>query len=146
MVRNERAYASKKRQVAIQETFFKLPTSPQEEPCLLGSRCNHCGTVYFPMCNRCTICFAEDMKNIDLSRKGKIYSYTTIYNAPPGYHGPVPYSVAAVELPEGITILSPLSRCDPNILKIGMDVELVLEKQYDDEEGNEVITYKFRPS
>ena len=35
--------------------------------------------------------------------------------------------------------------CDPEAIKIGMDVELVIEKLGEDEQGNEVMTYKFRP-
>ena len=35
--------------------------------------------------------------------------------------------------------------CDLEALKMGMDVELVIEKLHEDEQGNEIITYKFRP-
>lgn len=42
-------------------------------------------------------------------------------------------------------ILSPLTQCDLEELSIDMDVELLLEKLYEDEEGKEVISYKFKP-
>jgi uncharacterized OB-fold protein len=136
---------SKKNQVPIDERFFKLPVSLPEEPRLLGSRCKSCGEVFFPGRKRCIMCFAEEMEELTLSRTGKIYSYTVVHNVTPGYTGPVPYAVAAVELPEGIVIMSSLTQCDYGALKVGMDVELILEKQYEDEDGNEVIAYKFRP-
>ena len=80
-----------------------------------------------------------------LSKKGKIYTYTIVHNATPGYTGPVPYAVGAIELPEGIVILSPLTQCDFDKLEVGMFVELVLEKLHEDENGNDVMSYKFRP-
>ncbi|MFC1867073.1 Zn-ribbon domain-containing OB-fold protein [Thermodesulfobacteriota bacterium] len=135
---------SENRQISINEKLFKLP-SPDEEPHLEGVKCNKCGELFFPKRNRCINCFADEMEEVALSKKGKIYSYTTVHHETPGYSGPLPYAVGAVELPEGIVILSPLTQCDLEELKVGMDVELVLEKLYDDEEGKEVISYKFRP-
>ena len=37
------------------------------------------------------------------------------------------------------------TECDFDILKIVMDVELAIEKLGDNEQGNEVMAYKFRP-
>jgi len=34
---------------------------------------------------------------------------------------------------------------DENNLKIGMEMELILDKLYEDEEGNEVMSWKFKP-
>jgi len=135
---------SNRKQLSINEKLLKLP-SPEEEPHLLGVKCKSCGELFFPKRNRCTNCFAEEIEEVALSKKGKIYTYTIVHNATPGYTGPVPYGVGAVELPEGIVILSPLTQFNFDKLKIGMDVELVLEKLYEDEKGNEVISYKFRP-
>lgn len=135
---------SNRRQLSINEKLLKL-RSPGEEPYLAGVKCRRCGELFFPKRTRCINCFAEEMEEVALSKKGKVYTYTIVHNATPGYTGPLPYAVGAVELPEGIVILSPLTQCNFNKLKIGMDVELVLEKLYDDENGNEVISYKFRP-
>lgn len=131
-------------QISINEKLFKLP-SPEEEPHLVAVRCRSCGELSFPKRTRCITCFAEEMEEVALSKKGKLYSYTIVHHATPSYTGPVPYAVGAVELPEGIVILSPLTQCNFDTLKIGMDVELVLEKLYEDENGSEVISYKFRP-
>lgn len=135
---------SNRRQISINEKLFKLPP-PGKEPYLAGVKCRRCGELFFPKRTRCTNCFAEEMEEVVLSKKGKIYTYTIVHNATPGYNGPVPYAVGAVELPEGIVILSPLTQCNLDKLKIGMDVELVLEKLYEDENRNEVMSYKFRP-
>jgi len=50
-----------------------------------------------------------------------------------------------VELPEGVRVQTLFTGCDPDSLEIGMDVELVIEKLFEDQEGHDVITYKFRP-
>jgi hypothetical protein len=90
------------------------------------------------------------MEDVELSRRGKLYNYTIIRNRPPGnYKGPddpfIPFAVGFVELPEGIRILSPLTGCDIEDVRIGMEVELTVEELYDDDEGNQVMAYKFRP-
>ena len=91
-------------------------------------------------------CFAEDMEEIPLSQGRKVYSYTIVHHATPGYTGPLPYAVGAVQpFREGLLFLSPLTQYPLDQLKIGMHVELVLEKLCEDENGNEVISYKFRP-
>jgi uncharacterized OB-fold protein len=133
-----------KKQVPVREGLFTMPKSPAEKPSLLGSKCSACGEAFFPRRTRCANCGAEHLEEIILSRRGKLYNYTIVHNATPGYSGPVPYGIGRIELPEGIAVTAPLTGCDLNTLKIGMQLELVLEKQYDDENGNEVIAYKFK--
>jgi uncharacterized OB-fold protein len=50
-----------------------------------------------------------------------------------------------VELPEGVRVETLYTGCDFDELGIGMEVELVIEKLHDDEQGNEVLCHKFRP-
>ncbi len=132
------------KQVSINEKLFKLPP-PGGEPQLMGVKCKSCGELFFPERTKCIKCFSEEMEQISLDQRGKLYSYTIVHHATPGYTGPLPYAVGAVELPGGIVILSPLTQCRLDQLRIGMKVELVLEKLYQDEKGSEVISYKFRP-
>ncbi len=133
-----------KKQVPVREGLFTMPNSPSEEPRLLGSKCSACGEAFFPRRTRCANCGADPTEPIILSRRGKLYNYTIVHNATPGYGGPVPYGIGKIELAEGIAVTAPLVGCDLNTLKIGMQFELVLEKQYEDENGNEVIAYKFK--
>lgn len=133
-----------KKQIPINEKILRLSTEV-EEPHLIGVKCKSCGEYFFPKRDRCLNCCNEDMEEINLSKRGKIYTYTIIHHSPPGYNGPVPYAVGAVELPEGIIILSPLKDFDFNKIKVGMDVEVVFEKIYEDDKGNDIIGYKFKP-
>ncbi len=82
-----------------------------------------------------------------MSRRGKLWSYTVQYYPPPPFRAPepfVPFGIGLIELPEKIRVLGMLTESDPDKLKIGMEVELVLDKLYEDN-GKEVITWKFRP-
>ena len=94
----------------------------------------------------CQNCQATDLEEILLSRKGKIYSFTSVMQ-PPGsrYRGPVPYAFGWVELPEGVRVETLYAGCDLQELHIGMKVELVIEKLHDNDKGNEVVCHKFRP-
>ena len=58
----------------------------------------------------------------------------------------VPYGVGLVDFPEGARIVAHLAEHDPEKLKVGMDMIMVIDKLFDDEEGNEVIGFKFKPA
>jgi len=86
------------------------------------------------------------MEDVTLEGKGKIASFAVVEQAPAGgfYRGPVPYAYGTVHLSDGVG-LQTLFAGDLDNLRVGMDVKLVIEKLFDDEEGNEIVTYKFTP-
>jgi uncharacterized OB-fold protein len=134
-----------KNRVPIREGLFTFSPSGIEPPHLIGSRCQKCGQAFFPRKNQCPKCSAREMEEVALSAKGKLYTYTVIYQPPPGYVGKMPYAVGKVELPEGERILAPLVEVEPPQLRVGMEMELVIGKAFDDPERGEVLTYQFRP-
>jgi len=140
---------SGKKQVPIEEGLFVLPLSPGEAAHLIGQRCNACAEVMFEKRRFCPNCQSEDLQEIALSRRGKLWSYTRLeYPSLPPYKAPDPYIpliVGLVELPEGIAVLSLLTDCDFDKLEIGMDMELLIEPDFEDDDGNDVLVYKFRP-
>jgi len=139
---------SDKKRIPLKEGLWTIPSSPHEEPQLIGSKCLSCGEIFFPnkVKGRCINCQGENLEDIKLSRRGKIYSFTVVMIQPPVYYrGPVPYAFGYVELPEGVRVETLFTGCDFEDLRIGMDAELVIEKLYADDENNEVMTYKFRP-
>jgi len=87
------------------------------------------------------------MTTIPLSKRGKLWTYTVIRHRPPGqYRGPdpfVPFGEGLVELPEGIRVLTVLDS-EIDKIKIGMELELVVYKLYQDEQGNDCIAFKFK--
>lgn len=109
---------------------------------LAGSRCRTCGRSYFPQKRVCPNCFKIDqMDPVALSRRGKLYSFTIVEAAPPGFTAP--YAVGYVDLPEGVRIFSPLNG-DNDTLRIGMDLELTIGP-IKEEDGVTIIGQKFSP-
>jgi uncharacterized OB-fold protein len=138
---------SKNKRIPVREELFVMSSPPDSKPRLIGGKCLSCGEIIFPKPKICPNCQEENIEEIKLSRKGRIFSSTVVMQQPrPFYKGPVPYGLGFVELPEGVRIETLFTGCDPEILKIGMGVELVIETLYEDDVGNTLITYKFRPS
>ncbi len=130
----------------VQEGLFTMPGDTSEESELIGSKCKVCGEVFFPQQPMCANCCQPTTEEIRLSRKGKLYSYSAVRNKPPGdYRGTIPFCVGIVELPEGIRIPTLLTEDDISKLLVGMNVALVLEVLFVDDEGNEIIGFKFKP-
>jgi uncharacterized OB-fold protein len=49
-----------------------------------------------------------------------------------------------IELPDGLRITSILEGSDPTKFRVGMEMELVVAKLFEDEHGCEVLGYKFK--
>jgi uncharacterized OB-fold protein len=137
-------------QIPIQEGLF---TWPSENPRLIGSKCNQCGEVAFPAQTVCSACCLQDCAKIKLSTKGKLWSWTIQGFLPksPPYARPetpesfIPYGVGYVELPEKVLVETRLTRNDPERLKIGMTMELVIEAFMQDDHGNDLMYFAFKP-
>lgn len=118
-------------------------------PQLIGSKCEMCGELFFPKKEKgwCTHCQNRSLSDVILSREGKIASFSVVMQQPGGgfYQGPVPYSYGCVDLPEGIRVEALLCADDFSELDVGVPTEVVIEKLYDDDEGNEVVTFMFKP-
>jgi len=137
-----------KQKIPVREGLWTTPAAGDEKPRLVGSRCNECGEIFFPQKDLgiCSHCQSTNLDPITLSSKGKIYSYSVVMQRPPEYYkGEVPYALGFVELPEGVRIETLFTGCNLEDLKIGMEVELVIEKLHEDEAGNEILAYKFTP-
>jgi uncharacterized OB-fold protein len=135
-----------KKQIPIQEGLFYQPQSPEEKPYLIGSKCTICGYVSFPKLTVCPRCVQKDtMAEVHLSGKGKIDMFSTCFAALPGFQAP---SVQGyINLDEGARIWSLITGTEPSdeAIKNGMDVELVIGKVRTDADGNDIMSYQFRP-
>lgn len=123
----------------------------EDGPRLFGSKCRSCGTLYFPRSSVChhPDCGESEIEDAAFGPRGTLWS-CAIQNYPPPlparYDEPYkPYAMGVVDLAEGLRVLGRISTDDPEDLKLGAEVELVLEPLYRDEDGNEVITWKFKP-
>ena len=74
--------------------------------------------------------------------KGRIYSYTIIHRPPTQkFQGDVPYTVALVELDEGVRMMTNVVGIDPRQVHVDMPVEVVFE-----DISPEISLPKFRPT
>jgi len=134
-----------KEQVPIGQGLFIVPSLASEKPYLIGSKCRSCGVVVFPPRRCCRRCTSRDLEEVALSRRGRLYSFTTIMVKLPGAKLDPPYLVGIVELPEGERIRTLLSGAESASLNIGDEMELVIDVIYEDDLGRQVLGWKFRP-
>ena len=80
---------------------------------LLGLKCNSCGTVTVPPKMVCRQCASPAMDIVEISGKGKIETFTTIFVAPEEREDEIPYMIVLVELDEGPWIMGNLTGIDP---------------------------------
>ena len=132
------------KEILVGEGLFVRPKSPSEKPHLIGSKCKNCGEVTFPKQPWCANCGGE-AEELLLSSTGRLYSFSNVYNAPPeGYRGPVPYGVGSVEV-DGVRVMCYMREWEPEKLKLDMEMELVVDSLFVDDDGNKVIGFWFTP-
>ena len=124
-----------------------------DEPALLGSRGVETGSYFFPKnlaFSRNPIAPTEDLTEVELSRRGKVWSWTTNHYQPPAPYMAadpfVPYTVVAVELiEEQMVVLGPLAPdADPEALSVGTEVEITLGTLYEDDD-HEYVIWQWKP-
>jgi uncharacterized OB-fold protein len=133
--------------IPVREGLWSTPTSPDEQPQLIGSECTACEEVFFPKREKgiCIRCGNRGLKDIKLDRQGKIHSFSVIMQQPTNYFlGKAPYAYGWINLPN-VRVQALFTGGDFNKLHIGMPVELVIEELGVDEAGNTVLAHKFRP-
>jgi uncharacterized OB-fold protein len=84
---------------------------------LVGGACGGCERRHFPLAPWCPWCGVEGPAEVTLSNEGRLWSWTSVLAAPPGYDGPVPYVLGVVELPaDGLRVVTRLSGVDADRL------------------------------
>ncbi len=104
-------------------------------------KCLDCGKFRFYPRSICPHCFSYNTEWTKVSGKGKIYSFTVAHRAgSPSFRADVPYSIAIIELEEGVRMMSNIVECRNEDLSIDMPVEVVF-----DDVTPEITLPKFRP-
>lgn len=124
------------------------------EPALVGSRCGSCEHVSFPaettFCKN-PACASETFEEVALSRTGRVWSYTDARYQPPPPYVPrtdpyEPFALVAVELAEGLVVVGQVADgYGVGDLRVGAEVELVVEPLYADDTGERTI-WRWRPT
>lgn len=125
-----------------------------DRPALIGRCCPECGTFQFPPTGEwCPnpACSSDRMEPVELSRTGRVWSYTDAqYQPPPPFvsrHDPFqPFAIAAVELErERMIVLGQVADgYGVGDLRVGSPVELVVEPLEHDSDTARLV-WKWRP-
>lgn len=128
----------------VAEGIFTLPP---EEPALLGGRCADCGLITFPLQSACARCGSTATQSHRLGRRGRLWAWTIQSFPPPSppYTGSSgedfePYGIGFVEIAGEVKVESRLTVADPDVLRNGMELELVLVPF-----GPDRVTFAFQP-
>ena len=105
---------------------------------LLATRCNKCGTIYFPPQADCPKCRVSSLDWIELPTEGEVIAFTKINVKPMSFSHYNDYVVGVVKLTNGVNVLAWINTDSP---KVGMKVRLKVYKR----EPEGYLTYSFEP-
>ncbi|MEZ0092839.1 OB-fold domain-containing protein [Streptacidiphilus sp. EB129] len=103
-------------------------------------RCTDCATPRFPWLPGCNACGSDAWSAEAASGEGTVYSQVVVHHPLPAAFA-APYSVALVELAEGVRVVSNVVGLAPDQVRIGLPVRLSLERCDD-----ELTLPLFRPA
>jgi len=96
----------------------------------LIQRCNACAkALFYPRVN-CT-CGSTDLRDEDASGRGTVFTYTVARRPTHRSFGESPYVIAIVELAEGPHVTTNIVDCDPDAVRVGLEVEVVFAPAID---------------
>ena len=73
---------------------------------LVAGRCADCGSLAWPTFGICHACLGNNVDELPLGDRGRLYAFTEIHIAPSGWQAP--YIVGYVDMPEGVRIFTHL--------------------------------------
>lgn len=96
---------------------------------------------HFPRSPVCPYSGADDVTPVRLPREGRLWLWTSVTTAPPGYDGPVPYGFGVVELDGvGLRVIGRLVDADVDAHAEGEAMVVVADRFRD------VETWAFAPA
>jgi uncharacterized OB-fold protein len=121
---------------------------------LIGSRCRDCGYHCFPVSPSCARCCGSSMQQVELGRRGTLWTWASQSFMPPSppYCGPEdsadsfePFLLGFIELPGECRVLSRLLYTGSREPEIGEEMELTLFAYRTGENGITLMAHAFRP-
>ena len=95
---------------------------------LVIQECKECDVKIFYPRKYCPECWSSDLGWSEASGKAKVYSFSILMDqVEPKFKEDLPYVLALVDLEEGIRMMTCIVDCEPEEVKMDMDVEVVFE-------------------
>jgi len=97
---------------------------------LLIQVCAECDSRIFYPRKFCPECWSGKLDWIEASGKGTIFTFSTAYDmVEPKFKDELPYTLAYVDLQEGVRLMSRIVDCKPEDISFGMEVEVVFHER-----------------
>jgi uncharacterized OB-fold protein len=112
---------------------------------LQGSRCSKCGALFVTKRLICPECKGTDFEEINLSGRGRVYTYTSVKVPLLPVLKKGAYAIGIIELEEGVRSESQIVDIDPDELNVGMEVETTMRKVREEYPGKVIYMYQFKP-
>ena len=125
-------------QTTEQPRRFEPPVTPTSEPFWEATRenrfllqwCIDCGHAIFYPREVCPRCLGGRLEWRPSSGSGVVYTFTVEYN-PQNPNLTPPYTIALIDLDEGVRMMSNLVGCPPQQIRVGMRVRISWERLSD---------------
>ena len=132
--------------VSYNPSILTVQSEKDGQPHLIAKKCRACNIFIFPPPLFCHQCLGDDLESVELGNQGEIYSYTIVEReslAPPDFQ--VPFAYGYIDLAEGVRVVAKIINWEPGSLKIGLPVQLALERIRTDASGRGVMAFRFAP-
>jgi uncharacterized OB-fold protein len=109
---------------------------------LVMPRCTTCDHLFFYPRSECPRCFSATLEWVRVSGRGRLHSFTIVYQpANAAFRDSAPYVYAVVQLDEGPRLVSNVVQCDPEAVRVDMPLVAVF-----DDVTPEWSLVKFKPA
>lgn len=129
--------------VKIRPRIGRWETADDGSVTLIGTRCSRCGESFFPEHAVCGKCGNPDTEEVRLGGQARLFSYTIVHQLPAGFIAPL--AVGYGELDGSVLVLAPID-APPDRLVPGMLLDLHVGVTWTDEDGEPMLSYRFRPA
>ena len=124
------------------EQFYKFVNEGK----VMAARCKKCGTVLLPPRPMCIKCYSNELEWTELAKRGKLLTYTIIHVAPPQFQHLIPYAVGIVKLENGLKLPGMIRGIKFEEIKIGMELQIEIEKAQQGQTWPSWPKYYFKPA
>jgi uncharacterized OB-fold protein len=124
------------------EQFYKYINQGK----LLGGKCKKCGVIHLPPRPLCDRCFSKEFEWVEISRKGKLLTYTIIHVAPPQFEQMAPYAVGIIQLENGLRIPGMIRGIEHEEIEIGMELTVNFDTSAVPSQWPQWPRYYFKPT
>jgi uncharacterized OB-fold protein len=124
------------------EQFYKYINQGK----LMGGKCKKCGAIHLPPRPLCNKCFSKEFEWVEISRKGKLLTYTIIHVAPPQFEQMAPYAVGIIQLEKGPKIPGMIRGIEHEEIEIGMELTISFDTTAVPSQWPQWPRYYFKPT